>query len=110
MKKEMQIAINSKVEAIFEEAMNEKTIFGIISKPKKLRSCKATVYETANYYFLYSYNTIVAVIEKSTDTVYDFLRMVYGYTPTSAQHIAKFRHDYGAGKWGCEHSMTWYSV
>lgn len=75
----------------------------------RLRSCSAWVYETTNYYFLRSYNTIIACIDKTTDTCYDVLRMVYGYTSTSAQHIAKFRHDYGSGKWGCEHEMRWYN-
>lgn len=74
---------------------------------KRLRSCTAWVYETEHYYFLRSYNTIIAFIDKDTDTCYDVLRLVFGYTSTSAQHIAKFRHDYGAGKWGCEHELRW---
>lgn len=69
---------------------------------KQLRSCQAEVCETENYYILRSYNTIVAVIEKETDIFADVLRLVYGYTSTSAQHIAKFRHDYGKDKWGCK--------
>ena len=77
------------------------------SSAPRLRNCTAWVYETSNYYFLRSYNTIVAFIDKETDTCYDVLRYVYGYTSTSAQHIAKFRHDYGSGKWGCEHEMRY---
>ena len=50
------------------------------------------------YYVLRSYNTIVAAIDVSNDTLYDFLRYVYGYTSTSAQHIAKFSCDYGCTK------------
>lgn len=83
---------------------------GITGKGKRLRSCSAYVFENDNYYVLRSYNTIIAIIDKATDTMYDFLRLVYGYTSTSAQHIAKFRHDYGAGKWGCEHSYIYYPV
>lgn len=75
----------------------------------RLRSCKAWVYETPNYYFLRSYNTIIAFIDKTTDTCYDVLRLVYGYTSTSAHHISKFCHDYGMGKWGCEYEMRWYN-
>lgn len=73
----------------------------------KLRTCNAVVYETPNYYWLMSYKTIVAFIDKESDTLYDVLRLVYGYTATSAQHIAKFSKDYGRGKWGCERSYRY---
>lgn len=69
-------------------------------KGKRLRNCTAWVFETEDYYILKSYETYVAVILKSADVMYDALRIVYGYTATSAQHIAKFAHDYGADKWG----------
>lgn len=62
---------------------------------KRLRTCQAWIYESENYYFLKSYNTIVAIIYKRTNTLYDCLRLVYGYTSTSAQHISKFAHDMG---------------
>ena len=75
---------------------------------KRLRASQAWVYETADYYFLVSYYTLVAFIDKTTDTCYDILRYVYGFTSTSAQHIAKFATDYGNGKWGCEYRMTYY--
>ena len=65
----------------------------------KLRSCKAVVYETSDYYILKSYNTIIAAIIKKNNTLLDMLRYVYGYTSTSAQHIAKFRHDYTPYPW-----------
>lgn len=77
---------------------------------KKLRSCTAECCETENYYILRSYNTIVAVIEKGSDILADVLRYVYGYTSTSAQHISKFRHDYGADKWGCRIEYRYYPV
>ena len=69
-------------------------------KGRRLRSCTAWVFETEDYYILKSYETYVAVILKSADVMFDALRIVYGYTATSAQHIAKFSHDYGAGNWG----------
>lgn len=62
---------------------------------EQLNNCKATVYDTQNYYILKSYNTVVAAIDKNTDTCYDWLRLVYGYTATSAQHISKFMKKYG---------------
>lgn len=39
---------------------------------------------------LVSYKTVVAIYDKRENTVYDFLRAVYGYTSTSCQHIRKF--------------------
>ena len=63
----------------------------------RLRSCQATVYayeqEKGPVYVLKSYNTIVAAIMPNGGC-YDFLRYVYGYTATSAQHISKFFKDY----------------
>lgn len=65
---------------------------------KKFRSCSAEVLEKDNYVLLRSYNTIVAVIDLEHGIGYDFLRLVYGYTATSAQHIFKFFKDYGVVK------------
>ena len=67
------------------------------SNVSRLRKCSAEVYETAGYFLLRSYRTLVAVIDKRTGTTYDVLRVAYGYTSTSAQHIAKFSNDYGNG-------------
>lgn len=76
---------------------------------ERLRNCQAWVYESENYYFLRSYNTIVAFIHKDTKTCYDILRYVYGYTATSAQHISKFWHDYTPYRW---HNIvyTWRDI
>ena len=62
---------------------------------KRFRTCNATYAETENFYILRSYKTIVAVVNKHTGICYDFLRAVYGYTATSAQHISKFYRDFG---------------
>lgn len=106
MKKSEQKEINSLCELAFENAMNEMHYVSF-DDAVQLRSCKAYVYETEDYYVLRSYRSIVAVINKGTDVCYDVLRMVYGYTATSASHIAKFRHDYGSGKWGCKTVYTY---
>lgn len=109
MTKKEQLKINEKVEAIFEEVyhidMHERA-----SEWKRLRKCSAYVCKFGRFYILKSYRTIVAAIDTCDDTCYDFLRIVYGYTPTSAQHIAKFRNDYGAGKCGCTNVLTWRNV
>lgn len=70
---------------------------------RKLRSCSATVADAVDpetgelrYIVLRSYRTVIALIDTRTNTLYDFLRYVYGYTATSAQHISKFARDYHA--------------
>ena len=77
---------------------------------EQLRSCSAEVAKIGNWYVLRSYRTIVAIIDIQTDTLVDFLRYVYGYTSTSAQHISKFSKDYGRGKWGCTNVLRYYPV
>lgn len=103
MKKEEQEKINEICESVYEKSMQE---FNSKLTCRKLRSCNASVFESKNYFYLRSYNTIVAIIDKNSDTLFDLLRVVYGYTATSAQHIAKFYHDYGKGKWGCANRYT----
>ena len=97
MKKSVQIVINEWVENAFENCMDEyqdcKNNFRVTCK--QLRTCQAYIYETENFYILRSYHTIVACINKNNGQCYDFLRMVFGYTATSAQHISKFIRDYG---------------
>lgn len=101
MKKAEQAIMNQKAEQIFTAAVNELNNVNSIISRKPLRTCSATVIETNNYYLLRSYNTYIAAIEKKTDILSDVLRIVYGYTATSAQHISKFEKDYCAGKWNC---------
>ena len=67
------------------------------SRSWQLNHCQAYVYDTGMYYILRSYHTIVAAIDKETDICYYWLRLVYGYTATSAQHIRKFSTQYGNG-------------
>lgn len=108
MKKEEQIKVNKVCEKVFSAAMEE--IRSSVKECTRLRSCQAYVYETNNFYVLRSYNTFISCISKRTDTLYDMLRHEYGYTNTSAQHIAKFNNDYCRGYWGCEKRFTWRSV
>lgn len=116
MKKSEQLAIN-------EQVLNALNLFNNANVStrtdlwRQLRSCSAEVApaidnETGEvlYYVLRSYRTIVAIIDTHTDTLYDFLRYVYGFTATSAQHISKFNHDYGNGVYGCAHTLTYRDV
>jgi hypothetical protein len=107
--KKLQIEVNNEVLAAVDR-FNEELNYCSISVGKRLRSCQAYVYETPSFYVLRSYNTVVAIIEKRSDTCYDFLRAVYGYTNTSAQHISKFDKDYGRGACGCKERVTYREV
>ena len=89
MKKEEKIKMNEQVIDAYSKMINEELHY-----KERLRTCNARVYESDNYYVLESYRTIVAFIDKRTDTIFDILRLVYGYTATSAQHISKFAKDY----------------
>ena len=98
-----QRVTNDRCELAFRTAMDELAEFhhfGVCALiPKPLRTCNARVYETENWYILQSYNTFVCVIWKHGFEIYDVLRVKYGYTATSAQHIAKFIHDYTPYPW-----------
>ena len=93
MKKNEQVTINYDVKEAYDDLMQCIDYHGA-RKIAKLRTCKAEVYETYGYTYLKSYDTIVAAIGHDDNICYDFLRMVYGYTATSAQHISKFMNDY----------------
>lgn len=94
MKKHEQRAINAKmvialgkINEAFYDTPDDKM------PPKiRLNHCQAWTQDFEGFTILWSYWTAVAVYDKSTDTLYDLLRGVYGYTATSAKHIAKFRH------------------
>lgn len=107
MTKKEQIAVNAIIEQYIDDLNAEISVNGL-QYVGRLRTCSARVYETKYFKVLRSYNTIVAAIYQRTPTeapvFIDFLRLVYGYTNTSAQHIAKFKHDYYNGK-GSEY--TW---
>lgn len=99
MRKKTQLFINETVGNVWAEYLTERTQSDAIIE-KRLRSCSAHIqyYEDIDgnrfrFIALRSYSTIVAIFDTETNTLYDALRMVYGYTSTSAQHIAKFRSD-----------------
>ena len=90
MKKNEQIEVNAYVENI----VNDINALLRTKSPAAwygLYSCKAEWTIVGDWMLLRSYSTIVAAYNRETDEFFDFLRLVYGYTATSAQHIAKFR-------------------
>lgn len=64
-----------------------------VDESERLNRCQAFWYKAGGYVFLVSYNTFVAFIDNKGN-MYDILRLVYGYTATSAKHIAKFRNKF----------------
>ena len=107
MRKTEQLAINEEVKDYVARLNRE---LSSARKIGQLRRCSADVYETENFYVLRSYGTIVACIDKNTDTLVDFLRLVYGYTATSAQHISKFWTDYSKDHMCCRNFLRYYEV
>lgn len=100
--KEKQLLENSLCKRFIEVWNNEDTMSWELVHYTRLRSCTAHVRTYENkvtkkrVHLLESYNTIVAAVMPETGLALDFLRYVYGYTATSAQHISKFFHDYNA--------------
>lgn len=94
MKKQEQLAINSRIELAmdkFDEVFCNTPEYKMPPKVR-LNHCQAWTQDFSGFTVLWSYNTAVAVYDKIYCTLYDILRGVYGYTATSAQHIAKFRN------------------
>ena len=100
---EKQRLENEIVEARLDEARELLDNSGWLYKSERLYQCSAVTFQINNLIFLKSYNTIIACIDINTDTCYDWLRLVYGYTNTSAQHIRKFMKKYGIVK-----KKTWH--
>ena len=65
-------------------------VFKTGKKRCRLYSCNAEIWECTGILVLVSYGTPIAVYTDEW-SLYDCLRVVYGYTATSSQHIAKFR-------------------
>lgn len=57
----------------------------------RLYSCNAEIWECSGILILVSYGTPIAVFAPDDGSLCDCLRVVYGYTATSAQHISKFK-------------------
>lgn len=56
----------------------------------RLYSCNAEILECMGVLVLVSYGTPIAIYTDDL-SLYDCLRVVYGYTATSSQHIFKFK-------------------
>lgn len=90
-KKEMQIKVNREVMSNWAQV---KEVWDKVPKDvvvTRIDYCKCGYICWGQYIFLVSYNTLVAYID-ADGVLVDILRLVYGYTSTSAKHIAKFRN------------------
>lgn len=89
MKKAEQAIINEKA----LQAINLIDKADSVIYRERLFHCNAEVLHLSNNCLaLNSYGAFVALIDTVTGDFYDVLRYTYGYTATSAQHIAKFRN------------------
>ena len=64
MERNRQEIINGMVIKAYEKALIEWNNLPNEIEGKRLRTCQATVYESKNYYYLFSYETLVAFIDK----------------------------------------------
>lgn len=95
----IQILANEKVNATLNELDAIPYSRAVASQTlTRLNTCQAWTYENGDFVVLISYNTEVACIDMRIGICYDYLRKVYGYTATSAQHITKFMKKFGATK------------
>ena len=93
-KKEMQKLDNQLVENAYGKMPKIWIkVFKELGYFERLDCCQAWLYQSKGYAYLISYNTIVAFIDDSGN-MFDVLRLVYGYTATSAKHISKFRNKF----------------
>ena len=83
-KSEANRALYSNIESILYE------VFRNWKRSCSLYYCNAEILEYKGFIALVSYGTPIAVYAPDNATLYDCLRIVYGCTSTSAQHISKF--------------------
>ena len=71
----------------------ESILYEVVKKGEKrckLYSCNAEIWEYKGFIALVSYYTPIAVYTPDDESLYDCLRIVFGYTATSSKHISKF--------------------
>lgn len=112
MKKEEVLRTNIKIVEFIQSFINDfelNSAQGAVSigKSERLYNCNASVYQLPGFKILKSYETVIAIYDEENNTVYDILRLIYGYTATSAQHISKFQRFVGN-----EHTkmLRWYEI
>lgn len=79
-------------------------------KTHKLYSCNARIIETKKGFYLLSYSTYIGYYDKKKKEFDDVLRLVYGYTSTSSQHLAKFHHWLRERGYASEQYHRYYNI
>lgn len=74
----------------YSVVINLYEVFNNCGRRHRLYSCNAEIWEYKGFLALVSYGTPIALYTPDNATLYDCLRIVYGYTATSAKHICKF--------------------
>lgn len=92
-RKEMQIKVNREVMSNWTQAKEVWDSVPDNATITRIDYCQCGYIVWGRYIFLVSYNTMIAYIDENGVLV-DILRLVYGYTATSAKHIAKFRNKF----------------
>lgn len=91
--KETEMRVNRNAQVIYERYIDAP--YNSLEYVKRVFNCNAGIYtDGRGVYYLKSYSTFVAVVDTNKSLCVDYLRAVYGYTATSAQHIAKFFNLY----------------
>lgn len=83
----------------------ESLLYLVFNKGKKLcklYSCNAEIWGYMGILVLVSYGTPIAVYTRD-GSLYDCLRVVYGYTATSSQHISKFKKWLAENNYPAQH-------
>lgn len=88
-KREMQVKINQEVLSNWAQVKEVWESIPDNVTATRIDYCQCGYIAWGSYAFLVSYSTLVAYID-SDGVLVDILRLVYGYTATSAKHIAKF--------------------
>lgn len=83
-KNESEIVFYNNIEIIMYK------VFRNFERSCSLYHCNAEILEYKGFLVLVSYRTPIAVYAPDNATLYDCLRIAYGYTATSARHISKF--------------------
>lgn len=110
MKKTEQIEANAYIENITNDINALLRTSETPIKWNKLYHCSACWAAVGDWFILRSYSTIVAAYNVETYELFDFLRLVYGYTAISAQHIAKFSNFCRRKTGYAGNSYRWYPI
>lgn len=89
--------INSEVELMYYDAINEYYNKFIDSKPLRNRA-NVYVIETENYYLLRSYTNVIACIEKVSGNCYDAQAKTIIPTKENEVYLRWFTEDYGSAQ------------